>query len=263
MTTAAIPHPAPAPSQAVRRHPFWRLAKTEAVLFARSAQAVVWTALLPVAAIVVLGVVPGTRHASRAFNGLSPLEVYLPILMMYVFLMTAVNLLPAVLTNYRERGILRRLSATPVPPARLLGAQGLIYLALAAVVDVVMLVIGIAFGVPAPGQPVGFALALLLVAAATFGIGLLITALAASERAANAAGLVTFFPLLFFAGMWVPRTKMNTVLRTISDYSPLGAGVRAVQATIDGHWPAAAALAVMAAYAVGCGAIAARSFRWQ
>lgn len=253
MTTATAP----------TGHPFWQLARIEAILFARSAGSVIWTAFMPVAAIIVLGAVPGTRHASHSFDGLSPLEVYLPILMMYVFLMAAVNLLPAVLAGYREKGILRRLATTPVLPSRLLGAQSLIYLAVGVVIDVVMLVIAIAFGVPVPHQFAGFVISLLLVAAATLGIGMLVTALAGSERIANAAGLAIFFPLLFFAGLWVPRTKMNTVLRTISDYSPLGAGVRAVQASIGGHWPATAALLVLAGYAVGCGVMAARLFRWQ
>lgn len=246
-----------------RRHPFWQLARVEARLFFRSAGSVLWTALIPVAALIVLGIVPATRHASKSFSGLSPLEVYLPILMMYVLLMSAVNLLPAVLAGYREKGILRRLSTTPVPPSRLLGAQSLIYLALGIVVDVIMLGIGTAFGVPMPHQVAGFVVSLLLVAAATLGIGLLVTALAGSERVANAMALVVFFPLLFFAGLWVPRTKMNHVLHTISDYSPLGAGVRAVQASIGGHWPATAALLVLIAYAIGCGAAAARLFRWQ
>lgn len=254
LTAAAAP---------ARRHPFWRLARVEALLFARSAGSILWTALLPLAAVVILGCVPATRHPSGSFGGQSWLQVYLPILMMYVFVMSAVNFLPEVLAGYREKGILRRLATTPVPPARLLGAQALIYLSLGVVIDVVMLVLGIGFGVPAPHQPVGFALSLLLVAAATLGIGLLITALAPSGRAANAAGMLAFFPLIFFAGLWIPRPKMNHVLRTISDYSPLGAGVRAVQGSLDGHWPAASALLVLVVWAVGCGAIAARRFRWQ
>jgi ABC-2 type transport system permease protein len=247
----------------VSRHPFWQLARVEAKLFFRSAGSVLWTVLIPVAALIVLGVVPATRHASKSFDGLSPIQVYLPILMMYVLLMSAVNLLPAVLAGYREKGILRRLSTTPVPPSRLLGAQSLIYLALGIVVDVVMLVIATAFGVPVPHQLAGLVVSLLLVAAATLGIGMLVTALSGSERVANAMALVVFFPLLFFAGLWVPRSKMNHVLHTISDYSPLGAGVRAVQGSIGGHWPATAALLVLVAYAIGCGAAAARLFRWQ
>jgi len=258
MTTAVLPAPARR-----RDRPFWLLARTEGLLFLRSAGSVLWTALLPVVAVVVLGIVPGTRHASRSFGGLSPLEVYVPILMMYVFLMAAVNMLPAVLTGYRERGVLRRLSTTPVPPSRLLGAQALIYLGLGIVVDAVILVIATAFGARSPHQFAGFVLSLLLVAAATMGIGMLITAVAPTEKTANAIGLAAFFPLMFFAGLWIPRASMDSVLRTISDYSPLGAGVRALQASTDGHWPPAAALLVLAGYAIVCGAAAARLFRWE
>ena len=263
MTTVASPASTPTRAPAVRRRAFWLLARTEALLFFRNAASVVWVALLPVATVVVLGIVPGTRHASRSFGGLSPLQVYVPILMMYVFLMSAVNMLPAVLSGYREKGVLRRLATTPVPPGRLLGAQGLIYLGLGVVIDVVILVIATVCGAPAPRQFGGFVLSLLLVAAATMGIGMLITAVAATERKANALGLLTFFPLMFFAGLWIPRDTMNPVLRTISDYSPLGAGVRAVQASIAGQWPPAAALLVLVGYAVVCGAAAARLFRWE
>jgi ABC-2 type transport system permease protein len=253
----------PVPARTVGRHPFWRLARVEALLFARSAGSVIVTAVIPVAVVVVLGAVPATRHPNGTYGGQSPLEVYLPILMMYVFLMSAVNLLPAVLAGYREKGILRRLSTTPVPPSHLLGAQALIYLTLGVVIDVVMLLVALGFGVPVPRQPAGFAVSLLLVAAAAHGIGLLVTALAGTERTANALGTVLFFPLIFFAGLWVPRQKMNHVLRTISDYSPLGAGVRAVQASLEGHWPAPSAWLVLAGYAAVCGAVAARHFRWQ
>jgi ABC-2 type transport system permease protein len=255
MTAPAVP--------TTRRHPFWQLARIEGLLFARSAGAVVWTALIPVAAVIVLGAVPATRRPSASFDGRSPLEVYLPILMMYVLLMAAVNLLPAALAGYREKGILRRLSTTPVPPRRLLGAQAAIYLSVGIVVDAVLLGIGVGFGVPLPRQFAGFVLSLLLVAAATLCIGLLITALATGERMANAISLVVFFPLMFFAGLWVPRSSMNTPLRTISDYSPLGAGVRAVEQALAGHWPSVSPLLVLAGYAVLCGAAAARWFRWQ
>ncbi|CAO5254256.1 ABC transporter permease [Frankia sp. AgKG'84/4] len=251
------------PACPVRRRPFRELLRVEARLFARSASSVLWTALIPVAAVVVLAVVPATRRPSDTYGGLSPLRVYLPILMMYVFVMSAVNLLPAVLAGYREKGILRRLSTTPVPPSRLLGAQGLIYLGVGVVIDVVLLVVAICAGVPVPRQLPGFVLSLLLVAAATLAIGLLVTALAGTERIANALGMLVFFPLMFFAGLWIPRAKMNHPLRTISDYSPLGAGVRAVQASLEGHGPAAAPLLVLAGYAVACGAIAARRFRWR
>lgn len=248
---------------APRRRPFWKLARTEAILLLRTPAAVVWTAVLPIAAIIILAVLPATTRPAKALHGISYLDAYLPIVMMFCLVLAAINLLPAVLATYREKGILRRMATTPVAPGKLLGAQALIYLGVGVGVDILLLVIAIASGVPVPSQLVGFVLSLLLVALTTLGIGMLITALAPSARLAGAIGGAVLFPLMFFAGLWVPRPTMPHALRTVSDYTPLGAGVRAVQASIAGHWPSNVALLVMAGYALVCGAFAARWFRWE
>ncbi|HLH99994.1 MAG TPA: ABC transporter permease [Acidimicrobiales bacterium] len=246
-----------------RRHPFWKLARIEAVLLGRTPQAVIWMAVLPIAAIIVLSSLHGTTVPNQAFGGLSALDVYLPIIMVFSLVMSAIVSLPGVLTTYREKGILRRFATTPVPRSYVLGAQAVIYLGIGVAVDVILFVIAIASGAEVPGDIGGFILSLLLVALVTLGIGLLVTALAPSARVAQAIGGVLLFPLMFFAGLWVPRSTMSPALRTISDYSPLGAGVRAVQASIGGQWPAAAALLVMVGYTIVCGAIAVRMFRWE
>lgn len=247
----------------LRRRPFWTMARTEAVLLTRNPGAVLFIALLPVAAIVVLGVVPGTRHPDKGLGGISYLDAYLPILMMFALLQSGVIMLSSALASYRDKGVLRRLATTPVRPARLLGVQAVIYLGVGVVVDVVMLVIGVACGASVGGQIGGLVLSLLLVAVAMLAIGMLITALAPREQVAQAVSTLVLFPLMFFAGLWTPRAKMSPTLRTISDYTPLGAGVRAVQASIAGHWPDTAALLVMAVYAVLCGGLAIRLFRWD
>lgn len=87
--------------------------------------------------------------------------------------------LPAVLAGYRERGILRRLNATPAGAGRLLGAQLTVNLAVAVASTAGVLVVGrLAFGVALPGQPAGFALAFVLTAAAMLSLGLLVASLA-------------------------------------------------------------------------------------
>jgi len=50
-------------------------------------------------------------------------------------------------------------------------------------------------------------LSLALVIAAMFAIGLLITAIAPTPQVAGVLGAVCLDPLLFFAGLWVPRQK--------------------------------------------------------
>jgi ABC-2 type transport system permease protein len=247
----------------VRNRPFRMLTRVELVLFLRSPAAVVWTALIPLITLIVLGSVPATRHVTKILHGSSYLATYLPILMVFALCMSAVNALPPALATYREKGILRRLSTTPVPPSRLLAAQACVYLGVGIAVDLLLLTIGVSFGVPAPGQPLGFVVSLLLVAIVTLGIGLLISAVAPNGRVANAVSMMTFFLLMFFAGLWLPQSEMPPILRTISDLTPLGAGVRAVHASVAGHWPTSESLAVMVVYALVCGAIAIKLFRWE
>ena len=67
---------------------------------------------------------------------------------------------------------------------------------------------------------------------------------------------------MFLAGLWVPQAEMPHALRTISEWSPLGAGVHAVQQAIAGHWAATNLLALVA-YTVVCAAAASRLFRWE
>jgi ABC-2 type transport system permease protein len=247
-----------------RRSPFAQLLRTEAKLFFRAPASVFWGALLPLAALVVLGVLPATSRDTKLLHGISYLDAYLPILMTFSLCMCAVNFLPAVLVTYREQGILRRLSTTPVSPARMLGAQLVIYLGVGLAVGAVLAVVGfVGFGVGEPRQLPGFVLSVVLIATATLGIGLVVAAIAPNSRIANAAGAVLFFPLMFLAGLWVPRTQMPTVLRQVSDYSPLGAGVHALQSSIAGHWPPSRSLLVLLAYALVTVAAAGRWFRWE
>jgi ABC-2 type transport system permease protein len=72
-----------------------------------------------------------------------------------------------------------------------------------------------------------------------------------------------FFPLMFFAGLWIPRAQMPASLRQISDFTPLGAAVQGLQDSMRGAWPHPAGLAVLAGYAVVFTVAAVRFFRWE
>jgi ABC-2 type transport system permease protein len=70
-------------------------------------------------------------------------------------------------------------------------------------------------------------------------------------------------PLLFFAGLWFPRERMPPVLQHISEWSPLGASVHALQDSMQGTFPSAQSLLVLAGWAVVFGFLAVRFFRWE
>jgi ABC-2 type transport system permease protein len=119
------------------------------------------------------------------------------------------------------------------------------------------------FGAAAPKSPGGFAVSVVLSAAGLFPIGLMIAAIARTANAASVIGRLAFFPMMFFAGLWLPRELMPPVLLDISNYTPLGAAVEAMQDSMLGGSLPAAPLLVLAAYAVVFGFLARRFFRWE
>ena len=94
-------------------------------------------------------------------------------------------------------------------------------------------------------------------------IGLLVAAVAPTGKAAQAIGMMLFFPSLFLGGVYIPRETMPAVLREIGDYSPLGATLKTMRDAWMGTEPRVAQLAIMAGYAVVAGLAATRLFRWE
>jgi ABC-2 type transport system permease protein len=219
---------------------------------------------MPVLLLVIFGSLPAFRKHEASLGGLTFFNVYLPILLALVITALALWSLPGPLATYREQGILRRLSTTPAPPPWLLAAQVVLNLAGAVVALAIVMVVGLAaFGVHAPVSVIGLLLALVLSIAGLFAIGLSIAAVAPGGQAAGAIGSASFFPLMFFAGLWIPRPEMPSALRDISDYTPLGASVQALQSSLFTGFPSATPLLVLAGYAVVFSVLAVRLFRWE
>jgi ABC-2 type transport system permease protein len=241
-----------------------RLTVTEFKLFLREPAAVFFALMFPPILLIVLGSIPAFREHDPAIGGARVIDLYAPIVVTLALAMLALNGLPQLFATYREKGILRRMATTPVRPATLLGAQLLMCAAMAVVVLVVVLAIArLAFGVALPRQVPAFVLVYLLCVLAMLSLGLLVASLAPSARGAGAIGSVLFFPVLFFAGLWVPRAGMPDVLRRISDFTPLGAGVQSLSDAAAGHWPQLLHVAVMLGWTVVAGGLAARYFRWE
>jgi ABC-2 type transport system permease protein len=219
---------------------------------------------LPLLLLMIFGGIGPLHRPAESLGGLSYFTIYIPILMALVIGVLGVVALPSPLVTYREQGILRRLSTTPAPPAWLLGAQLVINVGMAVAGLTILIVVGIAaFGLHAPQSIGGFVVATSFSIAAVFAIGLWVAAIARSTVSAKAISLVVWFPMMFFGGLWLPRELMPAFLRGISDATPLGASVAAIQHSMRGAYPPAVSLLILAAYAVIFGFLAVRFFRWE
>ncbi|WP_241155286.1 ABC transporter permease [Brachybacterium sp. EE-P12] len=176
----------------------------------------------------------------------------------------ALTVLPQLLASYRQQGILRRLRTTPMRPVVLLLAQLVMCTGLAAASAALVLAIArIPHGVALPQNLLAYAFSFLCTSVAMMGLGVLIGALSPNGPAASGVGMLAYFPLLFLGGLWLPREAMPEVLRTLSDLSPLGAGVASLQHAAVGDWPEPGHLAVMALWSAVTIAAASRFFRWD
>jgi ABC-2 type transport system permease protein len=257
---SAVIHTTP---EARAPRPFAELVRTELKLFRREPVALFWGIAFPLILLVVLGSAVSDKP-QKNLGGLRFIDAYVPVLIVFILAILALNAVPSVLTSYRDKGYLRRLSTTPVGAPRLLGAQFVINLgSTACAVAVTLVVARLAFRVALPGQVVGFLLTVALAAAAMLALGALVSALAPNQRLAGLFGSLLTFPMMFFAGLWVPRQQMGATLRQVGDFTPLGAASGAVHDAMAGHWPHVSHLWVLAAYAVIFSFAAARLFRWE
>ena len=247
-----------------RRTAFGQIVLNEARLVRRQPTNMIGSIGLPVVLMIIFGELPSFHQPVPGYGGLILFDAYVPVIMVLGLTMLTLLGLPGPLVSYRELGILRRLSTTPVPPSWLLAAQVVVQLCIALTSLLIVNVVSVAaFGAPVPKSLAGLALSCLLAIGGLFALGLLIAALAPTANSVNAIGRLALIPLLFFAGLWLPRALMPTVLLDISNYTPLGAAVEAIQDSIRTGFPPAAPLLVLAAYTLVLASLAHRFFRWE
>ncbi|HLS75065.1 MAG TPA: ABC transporter permease [Actinomycetaceae bacterium] len=245
------------------------LTLAEARLFLRDFGSWFFALLFPTVLMLGIGlVIPGMREvitdAPPPWTGMEVVHTFTPVALATAMGTVALVTLPVYIADYRANGVLRRLSTTPMRPQGVLVAHVVINIVAVVVASALAITAAlVVFGSPMPQQPLLAVGAFILGAAAMFGIGLLIAALAPKGSAASGIGMLVYFPMLFFAGMWTPGPVMPDTLATIAAYTPLGAASQALTtAWFDGGFPAHQVV-VMLAYCAVCYPLAAKLFRWS
>jgi ABC-2 type transport system permease protein len=239
-----------------------KLIAVEAKLFFRDPTLWLTSLLLPIGILIILGtVIPQTPDPE--LGGLRILDVFLSSLVVISLATLAFTTLAIRLATEREKGVLRRLSTTPINPAALITAQLIISVTMAVVALMLLILVShVAFAVPLPQHALGFITAFLLGMAALFALSLLVAAVAPTARAGTALGGVVFFVVMFVGGVYIPRVFLPEFLQRLGAYVP--PGVQMLQdAWLHGIAPQPISLIAMALIAVVAGGAAARLFRWE
>jgi ABC-2 type transport system permease protein len=239
-----------------------KIVNTEWKLFLREPSMVIFAILFPTVLLLVLGAIPALRTPDPNFGNLRFVDSYVSTLVVIALAFLGLNKLPATVATYREKGVLRRFSTTPVHPARLLAAQVIVNV-IAGVIAVVLLMVvcRLVFDIDLPHHPLGFLATFVLGLLSLSALGLLVAAWAPSARSAGGWATVLFMLVMFFGGAYLPRFLMPEFLVTLGEYLPPGVG--ALQESWLGVAPDPLHLAVPALVTVVAGTVAAKSFRWE
>lgn len=239
-----------------------KIVNTEWKLFLREPSMVVFAIFFPTILLLVLGAIPALRTPDPNFGDLRFIDAYVSTLVVIALAFLGLNKLPATVATYREKGVLRRFSTTPVHPARLLVAQVLVNV-VAGVISIVLLMVAcrVVFDIDLPHHPLGFLVTCLLGMLSLSALGLLVAAWAPTARSAGGWATVVFMLVMFFGGAYLPRFLMPEVLVRVGEYLPPGVG--ALQESWLGAAPDPVQLAVLALVTLAAGTVAAKSFRWE
>ncbi|MCL0084150.1 ABC transporter permease [Dehalococcoidia bacterium] len=240
-----------------------KLISTELKLFRREPIPMFFTFIFPVFFLFLTMEVfiPGEAPKAIVINYVAPS------LMVLIIASTAIHGVPLTIVSYRNIKFLKRLTGSPVTPVTILGS-----LALA---DFIVTVLGIAllavvavlvYDANLAGSLLSFLAGFVLAFLSLAAIFLFIPAVARSPRTASAISSITFFPMMFFSGVFIPLAMLpDWIARYISPFIPITHAVELMQ----GLWQGIPLLDLTREVLILLGilclglVIAARTFRWE
>ena len=243
---------------------FWKLTWVETKIFSREPMGFVGTLVMPVVVFIVLG---------RALGGVKPVaapDVDIPfnaaILAAVLIAISAVQSLVAIISIYREGGILKRLRATPLSPVTIMGAQVAVKLGFTVISLALLMLAGRRLF---PGvmrvNVFSFTVAVLLSTLSILSLGFVIASLVPTARFAQPISAAVLYPMLALSGLFFPVDRLPRAFKALAYILPTTHAVALLEGVWDGsgwgaHWMNVAALLVLfAAYT----ALSTKVFRWE
>ncbi|WP_202619287.1 ABC transporter permease [Ornithinimicrobium cavernae] len=156
------------------------------------------------------------------FLGLNGTDYYIAAyLAVPISAMTLIGL-PVALAGYRERGVLRRLSASGQSQLTVIGAQVLVTALLVVLgAGLVLAVAAPVYGLPPVDDLAGVVGAFALGAGMLLTLGVALGLAVGTARSAQALGLLLFMPMWLLGGGGPPPGVMTGPMQTIADFLPL------------------------------------------
>lgn len=244
---------------------FKTMLKTELKLSLRGMDMFIFAICMPVVVIVLLGIIYGDKPAfadaeytflQQSFGAVSTIAICAGGLMG----------LPLVVSDYRNRKILKRLKVTPVKPITILLVEITIYCIYSLVsLAFIYLVAFLFFDFQIIGSFWQFFLSFVLVMLSMFSIGMMVGGIAPNMKIASTVASILYFPMLIFSGATLPYEIMPNALQNFANILPLTQGIKLLKGTALGLpidniiFP----IGLMVVIIVICTTVSLKFFKWE
>ena len=244
---------------------FKTMLKTELKLSLRGKDMFIFAICMPVVVIVLLGIIYGDKPAfadaeytflQQSFGAVSTIAICAGGLMG----------LPLVVSDYRNRKILKRLKVTPVKPITILLVEITIYCIYSLVsLALIYLVAFLFFDFQIIGSFWQFFLSFVLVMLSMFSIGMMVGGIAPNMKIASTVASILYFPMLIFSGATLPYEIMPNALQNFANILPLTQGIKLLKGTALGLpidniiFP----IGLMVVIIVICTTVSLKFFKWE
>ncbi len=189
---------------------------------------------MPLVILVILGIIYGMKPAfedvgytfmEQSFGSVCAISICAGRLMG----------LPLLVSEYRERKILKHFKVTPISPTKLLFVELSIYV-LYCIVSLIScaIVARLFWNVQLGGNVWAFLGSWLLTMFSTFSIGMLVGGLTKNPKQAAVITSILYFPMLIFSGTTLPIEVMPEIMQKIMSVFPLTQGITLMKNTFLG-----------------------------
>ena len=244
---------------------FRTMLKNEMKLSLRDMNMVIFAICIPLVVLILLGVIYGNKPVSpgaeytfleQSFGALTTISICAG----------GVMGLPLVVSDYRNRKILKRFKVTPVSPGMILAVQVAIYTIYSVASLILLYIVSAVFwGFRMEGSIVAFFGSYLLVMLSIFSIGMMVGGISPNSQAASVIASLLYFPMLIFSGATLPYEVMPEAMQKVVGILPLTQGIKLLKAASLGLpiERTFVPVIVMVVLAVICIGVSLCFFKWE
>ncbi|MFN8463122.1 MAG: ABC transporter permease [Anaerolineales bacterium] len=236
---------------------FLILTKAMTLMHLRNGYVLFWNFAFPVLLMIIYGAI-----MSQFMDYMTPGVIVLNALSFGLVSSSTMML------EMREKGVLRRLQATPLPAAQLIGSYLLVNIVIGVLQSTLIIVAGVLlYKVPVSAMGLLVAYPMILFGLLAFmALGGVISGMSAKAGSATAIGMTIYFVLMFISDMIFPLDMLPAWLQNVVPYLPAYPAAQLVRsamldASLDPQW--FSQILLLAAYGIVATLIAAKLFRWE